>query len=227
MSQEPSVENSSRAVSGLVVPGGRPAENVAFEERVVSFFVEAADLLGVPKSVAAIYGVIFASPVPLSFSDVEARLDISKGSISQGLRVLREVGAIRLASGAGSEEGRSETEIDESVDSGAKLQASNSQFGRAFVKAPISAPNSVRGTLRRDLYVPDLALRKLITHFLETRLSKQLTAGASRLAALCQAIPYGESSQSEVLRMRMKSLTDWHRKTQALLPIAKAFLKGT
>lgn len=69
-----------------------------FERQVVDFFVSAADLLGVPKSVAAIYGIVFASPEPLSFAEIEARLDISKGSVSQGLRVLREVGALKEVS---------------------------------------------------------------------------------------------------------------------------------
>jgi DNA-binding transcriptional regulator GbsR (MarR family) len=83
----------------LVQPGRRPADIVAFEGVMVDFFVDAAELLGVPKSVAAIYGIVFASPTPLSFADIESRLDISKGSVSQGLRVLREVGALREVSG--------------------------------------------------------------------------------------------------------------------------------
>ena len=77
---------------------GRAPETVAFEGQVVDFFVDAADLLGVPKSVAAIYGIVFASPEPLSFAEIEARLDLSKGSISQGLRVLKEVGALKEVS---------------------------------------------------------------------------------------------------------------------------------
>jgi DNA-binding transcriptional regulator GbsR (MarR family) len=84
--------------SDLVLPGDRSAEVHEFEAAVVGFFVDAADLLGVPKSVAAIYGIIFASPQPISFADIEARLDISKGSISQGLRVLREIGALKEVS---------------------------------------------------------------------------------------------------------------------------------
>jgi DNA-binding transcriptional regulator GbsR (MarR family) len=84
--------------SGLVLPAGRPADVVAFEGAMVDFFVDAAELLGVPKSVAAIYGSVFASPVPLNFADIESRLDISKGSVSQGLRVLREVGAVKEVS---------------------------------------------------------------------------------------------------------------------------------
>lgn len=89
---------TSPSHSGLVLPGGRAAAVVAFEDAMVDFFVDAAELLGVPKSVAAIYGIVFASPVPLSFADIGSRLDISKGSVSQGLRVLREVGAVKEVS---------------------------------------------------------------------------------------------------------------------------------
>jgi DNA-binding transcriptional regulator GbsR (MarR family) len=92
--------NPTTAVHGLVLAGQRPPEVTAFEQAMVDFFVDAAELLGVPKSVAAIYGIVFASPVPLSFADIEARLDISKGSVSQGLRVLREVGAVKEVSAA-------------------------------------------------------------------------------------------------------------------------------
>ena len=73
---------------------------VAFEESLVLFCSEAADLLGVPKSVAIIYGIVFASPQALSFADIEHRLMLSKGSISQGLRVLREMGALKEVSTA-------------------------------------------------------------------------------------------------------------------------------
>lgn len=85
---------------GLVIAGTRDRAAVSFEQAMVDFFVDAAELLGVPKSVAAIYGIVFASPVPLSFADIESRLDISKGSVSQGLRVLREVGAVKEVSSA-------------------------------------------------------------------------------------------------------------------------------
>lgn len=90
--------NPAGAGYSLVLAGGRARESVEFDRQVVDFFVSAADLLGVPKSVAAIYGIVFASPLPLSFAGIEERLDISKGSISQGLRVLREVGALKEVS---------------------------------------------------------------------------------------------------------------------------------
>lgn len=97
--------NESVNDSGLVVAGDRSETVVAFERSVVNFFVDTAHLLGVPKSVAAIYGIVFASVSPLSFSEIEARVNISKGSISQGLRVLREMGALREVS---SEQDRAE-----------------------------------------------------------------------------------------------------------------------
>lgn len=98
MARPPATTVEPPPVESLVVGAGRAADVVAFDESVVDFFVGAADLLGVPKSVAAIYGIVFASPAPLSFADIEARLRISKGSISQGLRVLREVGALKEVS---------------------------------------------------------------------------------------------------------------------------------
>jgi DNA-binding transcriptional regulator GbsR (MarR family) len=61
----------------------------------MDFFLQAADIMGAPHSVAAIYASLFASPKALCFADLEARLDLSKGSISQGLRFLREIGAIK------------------------------------------------------------------------------------------------------------------------------------
>lgn len=80
----------------LVRADGRPRAIVAFEEEVVGFFIESANLLRVPKSLSAIYGICFASPDPLSFTEVQARLDLSAGSISQGLKVLRQVGALKI-----------------------------------------------------------------------------------------------------------------------------------
>lgn len=80
----------------LVRAEGRPAEIVEFEESVVAFFMESAAILGVPKSVAALYGICFASPEPLSYSVIQTRLNLSAGSISQGLKALREVGALKL-----------------------------------------------------------------------------------------------------------------------------------
>jgi DNA-binding transcriptional regulator GbsR (MarR family) len=90
---------SEQVLAGRNRTSARPKCEIRFEREVVRFFVGTADVLGVPKSVAAIYGVIFAAPGPLSFADIERRLKISKGSISQGLRVLRQFGALKVING--------------------------------------------------------------------------------------------------------------------------------
>ncbi len=75
--------------------------SVDFERECVDFFAELAQALSVPRSLGQIYGVLFASPSPLSFTDIVERLDISKGSASQGLQLLRSLGAVRKADGSG------------------------------------------------------------------------------------------------------------------------------
>jgi len=62
---------------------------------VVNVFVELAQTVSLPPSVGQIYGLLFASDGPLAMDDIVAELGISKGSASQGLRLLREVGAVR------------------------------------------------------------------------------------------------------------------------------------
>jgi DNA-binding transcriptional regulator GbsR (MarR family) len=68
-----------------------------FERECADFFAEVVTVFGAPPSVGQIYGVVFASPSPLSFTDIVERLDISKGSASQGIKLLRELGAVRSA----------------------------------------------------------------------------------------------------------------------------------
>ena len=65
------------------------------EREVVSIFVDGVRVLGLPRSVGEIYGLLFISPEPLSLDDLVTRLGISKGSVSQGLRTLRGLGAVR------------------------------------------------------------------------------------------------------------------------------------
>lgn len=76
-----------------------PKGDDRFTKECVLFFEEALQVFGVPKSVGQIYGVLYCSPKPLSFSDIVERLDISKGSVSQGLQLLRSLGAIKVAGG--------------------------------------------------------------------------------------------------------------------------------
>ena len=50
-----------------------------FSCECVEFFGEVVQLFGVAPSVGQIYGLLYASKEPLSFSDIFERLDISKG----------------------------------------------------------------------------------------------------------------------------------------------------
>lgn len=183
--------------SSLVRSEGRPATVVSFEETVVTFFLDAADILGVPKSVAAIYGICFASPRPLSFADINERLEISQGSISQGLRVLREVGALRVVQPA--------------------------EFADAA--AGWRDPELVRDARRKEFFTPDLELRKLAGRWIEQRLEKQLKAGKGRLQAMKDAIPADHGASARELRARLKYLESWHTQSRALVPLMKTFLK--
>lgn len=144
------------------------------------FFLEVAEVLAVPKSVAAIYGTCFASPAPLCYSEVRERLNISSGSISQGLRVLKDVGALKV------------------------------------VTASVGS---------REYFTPELEMRKLVARYLEERLEKQLKSGRGRLDKILKSVPLANESSAKVLKGRLKSLQDWHRKASALLPIARTFLK--
>ena len=54
-----------------------------------------------PKSIGAIYGLLYASPEPLCFADIVEKLEMSKGSVSQGLAFLRQSGAIKVVEIAG------------------------------------------------------------------------------------------------------------------------------
>ena len=177
-----SVSSPAPPTDRLVRTEGRDPEVVAFQVAVISYFVDAADLLGVPKSLAAIYGACFASPQPLSFNDLGEQLFISTGSISQGIRLLRGVGALK----------------------------------------EVSAPGD-----RVARYEPDIELRRLILHYLEQRVEKQLDAGKQRIRSIKSTIPRHDATVTKKLATRVKSLEGWHSKSRALLPLMKGALRLT
>jgi DNA-binding transcriptional regulator GbsR (MarR family) len=74
----------------------------SYEAGLVDIFADLAELFGNPKSYGQIYGLLFASEEPLSMEEIAQRLDISQGSISQGLRQLEAFGAVVKARHNGS-----------------------------------------------------------------------------------------------------------------------------
>lgn len=69
------------------------------QRQIIDFFVDGVRVLGLPKSLGEIYGLLYITPNPLSLDDLVVSLSISKGSASQGLRLLKTLGAIRETEG--------------------------------------------------------------------------------------------------------------------------------
>lgn len=67
------------------------------EREILEFFVHIGKYLSLPRSVGEIYGLLFARGEKLTLDDLVDQLGISKGSASQGLRMLRGVGAVRIS----------------------------------------------------------------------------------------------------------------------------------
>lgn len=65
-----------------------------FQVEMIALFVRGAAVLSLPRSVAQIYGLLFTTQDPLSIDDISVRLGISRGSAFEGLRWLRELGAV-------------------------------------------------------------------------------------------------------------------------------------
>ena len=65
-----------------------------WEIAVIDLFLNAANSFGLPKSYGQIYGLLFCRDQSLSMDEVMKFLEISKGSASQGLRALRQLGAV-------------------------------------------------------------------------------------------------------------------------------------
>lgn len=65
-----------------------------YESALVGIFADLAELFGNPRSYGQIYGLLFAREQPLTMEEIARRLEMSQGSISQGLRQLEAFGAV-------------------------------------------------------------------------------------------------------------------------------------
>jgi HTH-type transcriptional regulator, glycine betaine synthesis regulator len=79
----------------------RPPALNPLEIEIIDFFVQMSRLLGQPRSLAEIYGLLFISARPMAMDDLIERLHLSKGSTSQGLKFLRNIGAVKMVYVAG------------------------------------------------------------------------------------------------------------------------------
>ena len=124
------------------------------------------------------------------------RLDISKGSASEGLQLLRSLGAIKLA--------RFVPAQRRAVGS-----SNDPQSG-----SPIESP-------RRDYYEPELSLRKLVSGVLQERIAPLTITGAARLTRLREL---AEWAGDDVYLDRVKQLGTWRRRLKTVLPVLIALL---
>lgn len=70
--------------------------NSSPEDSILNLCVKLCSILGLPKSIGLIYGAVFVSTRPIEAREICKNLKISRGSVSQGIKFLRELGAIRV-----------------------------------------------------------------------------------------------------------------------------------
>jgi len=66
------------------------------EVEAIEMFINFLRLIGLPKSVGEIYGLLFVAPRPMAMDEIMERLSISLGAASQGLKLLRSFGSVRV-----------------------------------------------------------------------------------------------------------------------------------
>jgi DNA-binding transcriptional regulator GbsR (MarR family) len=167
----PSVSSALPSEERLLTP---------LETDVIAFFVRLGRLIGAPTSIGEIYGLCFISTRPQTLDDVIDRLAISKGSASQGLRLLRSIGAIKSAYVPGD---------------------------------------------RRDHFVAETELRKLVSGILREKVAPHLESGAERLDHIGRSIATAPASDRPELKLRINKLKSWHRKARLLLPLVQKFVR--
>jgi HTH-type transcriptional regulator, glycine betaine synthesis regulator len=193
----------SSSVRVYTDPKRAPAGGLeALENEVIELFVELAGMLGLPRSYGEIYGLLYTSARPLSFTEVQERLGISKGSVSQGLRALRAVGALKVVP------------VEEVIRQALGPSAKNlSELSVAFARG---------GVRRSEYYVPETELRTLMAGYLRESIEPQLKAGVARVGEMRKrhaALLAGNNGDDAVLQERLQKLQTWHRKGSTLLPI--------
>jgi len=148
-----------------------------WEVAVIDLFLNAANSFGLPKSYGQIYGLLFCRDQPLAMDEVMELLQISKGSASQGLRALRQLGAV------------------------------SSVFARGD---------------RRERYMAESRLRKLVGGFLREQADPHLEKGTARLKQIESLVNnlVDVDARKRGAR-RHEILLGWHRQMSRLLPWVK------
>jgi DNA-binding transcriptional regulator GbsR (MarR family) len=138
--------------------------------------------------------------------EIAQRLDISQGSISQGLRQLESFGAV--------------------------VKERNNGTRQALYTAKLEMKLLIAGFLKERV-IPRLESTEARVKALRTSLNAQPSAARQAAAKQSQLIPSALNSASRSqpsslasMRFRLNRLAKWHRSARTLLPIARKILGG-
>ena len=216
MPSSPAVKSASGFLTKAYC-AGNPAD---FQSECIELFAEVVYALGLPRSIGQIYGLLFASPEPLSFSDIVERLAISKGSASQGLQLLRSLGAINIADAKRQAPG-GRREV------GAKLNAL-SITPKAGTSPLALGPLPLAGdgdASRRIAYEPELGLRRLLGGIIRGRIEPLVGQGRLRMRHLRElADAAADGTHKEFQLERVEQLETWRRQATLVMPVLKTLL---
>jgi DNA-binding transcriptional regulator GbsR (MarR family) len=107
------------------------------EIEAIDLFINFVRLLGMPKSVGELYGLLFVSKDALPMEQLMERLQMSKGAASQGLKLLRSFGAVKTIYVAGDRRDHFLADFD------------LSRFASGFIKGELQ-PHLDSGLLRLE-----------------------------------------------------------------------------
>jgi HTH-type transcriptional regulator, glycine betaine synthesis regulator len=204
----PAPSSQLKAPSSLLTPG---------EQAVISVFVQLAQAMGMQRSLGEIYGLLYATPEALAFQDIVDRLGLSKGSVSQGLRFLRTVGAIKPVVVAGDRR-----EFFEPV---LELRA----LVGGFLKERLNPELESWGVRAKALKIEDFERAKsdeLSAKSDEPRaMSHELTASGTRSLGLkAQSSELTAQKRRKLVQARIDKLKAWHKKANLVLPMVGKLL---
>jgi HTH-type transcriptional regulator, glycine betaine synthesis regulator len=184
------------------------------EAEVISIFVQMAQTLGAPRSLGEIYGLLFSTPRPLSFQEIVDQLKMSKGSVSQGLRFLRSVGAIKPVVVAGDRKEYYEPVVE--------LRALVS----GFLKERINPQLETWGARAKALKIEDFeranSLELTANGSDGSGLKSQSSTDSSPPTAQSRS-PFATSlspaEQSQLIGNRLDKLKSWQKRANTVLPM--------
>lgn len=192
---------------------------------MVGVFSDLVGLLGLPKSLGEIYGFIFASAEPPTFAEIEHKLGLSKGSVSQGLRALRELGAIReagVANGGPEAGGPVAGEPKRPGASGIPASDTPAASGPPALRSS-GLPASAAPAARATHWEATTELRQLIGTLLRERLTPYLERQDNRMQsaelALEAEAPHLSGQNYKALKRRLEKLQTWQSRARTVLPV--------